>query len=66
MTFGRCFLKFPYQQMLTLVNDSDLPGCYGVLPQVWHRVCLLPSNVIEGFVRKKRGLDKTLLVYIQT
>ncbi|XP_071670318.1 hydrocephalus-inducing protein homolog isoform X2 [Patagioenas fasciata] len=33
MTFGRCFLKFPYQQMLTLVNDSDLPGCYKVLPQ---------------------------------
>ncbi|NXG37545.1 HYDIN protein, partial [Dromaius novaehollandiae] len=31
--FGRCFLKFPHQQMLTLVNDSDLPGCYGVLPQ---------------------------------
>ncbi|CAM9162906.1 unnamed protein product [Bubo scandiacus] len=31
--FGRCFLKFPYQQMLTLVNDSDLPGCYRVLPQ---------------------------------
>ncbi|KAF1661855.1 hypothetical protein FQA23_0006661, partial [Aptenodytes patagonicus] len=33
VTFGRCFLKFPYRQMLTLVNDSDLPGCYGVLPQ---------------------------------
>ncbi|NXA22511.1 HYDIN protein, partial [Ibidorhyncha struthersii] len=33
MTFGQCFLKFPYQQMLTLVNDSNLPGCYRVLPQ---------------------------------
>ncbi|KAM6294461.1 hydrocephalus-inducing protein homolog [Aegotheles albertisi] len=33
VTFGRCFLKFPYQQMVTLVNDSDLPGCYRVLPQ---------------------------------
>ncbi|XP_042653703.1 LOW QUALITY PROTEIN: hydrocephalus-inducing protein homolog [Tyto alba] len=33
VTFGRCFLKFPYQQMLTLVNDSDLPGCYQLLPQ---------------------------------
>nr|XP_056718300.1 hydrocephalus-inducing protein homolog [Euleptes europaea] len=31
--FGRCFLKFPYQQMVRLVNDSDLPGCYGLLPQ---------------------------------
>ncbi|KGL84882.1 Hydrocephalus-inducing protein, partial [Tinamus guttatus] len=33
LSFGRCFLKFPYQQTLTLVNDSDLPGCYGALPQ---------------------------------
>ncbi|XP_075289597.1 hydrocephalus-inducing protein homolog isoform X3 [Opisthocomus hoazin] len=33
VTFGRCFLKFPCRQMLTLVNDSDLPGCYGLLPQ---------------------------------
>ncbi|NXK55437.1 HYDIN protein, partial [Chauna torquata] len=31
--FGRCFLKHPYQQTLTLVNDSDVPGCYGILPQ---------------------------------
>ena len=51
--------------MLTLVNDSDLPGCYGVLPQVCHRIRLLPSNVIKGFISKKRVLDKTLLVYIQ-
>ncbi|KFQ25138.1 Hydrocephalus-inducing protein, partial [Merops nubicus] len=33
VTFGRCFLQFPSQRMLTLVNESDLPGCYGVLPQ---------------------------------
>ncbi|XP_053944033.1 hydrocephalus-inducing protein homolog [Cuculus canorus] len=33
VTFGQCFLKVPYQQMLTLVNDSDVPGCYRVLPQ---------------------------------
>ncbi|NXU75860.1 HYDIN protein, partial [Oreotrochilus melanogaster] len=33
VTFGRCFLKHPYQQMLTLVNNTDLPGCYRVLPQ---------------------------------
>ncbi|KAH1181798.1 hypothetical protein KIL84_005524, partial [Mauremys mutica] len=31
--FGRCFLKFPYEQMVMLVNDAELPGCYGVLPQ---------------------------------
>ncbi|XP_061217731.1 hydrocephalus-inducing protein homolog isoform X3 [Neopsephotus bourkii] len=53
MTFGRCFLKFPYQQMLTLVNDSDLPGCYGVLPQerkdtaaVWYSSSM-PCGIIQ-------------------
>ncbi|XP_069073573.1 hydrocephalus-inducing protein homolog [Pleurodeles waltl] len=33
LRFGRCFLQYPYQQTVTLVNDSDLPGCYGILPQ---------------------------------
>ncbi|NXK78019.1 HYDIN protein, partial [Amazona guildingii] len=53
MTFGRCFLKFPYQQMLTLVNDSDLPGCYGILPQehkdtaaVWYSSSM-PCGIIQ-------------------
>ncbi|NXX62461.1 HYDIN protein, partial [Scopus umbretta] len=53
VTFGRCFLKFPYQQMLTLVNNSDLPGCYGVLPQehtedaaVWYS-SPVPCGIIE-------------------
>uniref|UniRef100_A0A672UG67 HYDIN axonemal central pair apparatus protein n=1 Tax=Strigops habroptila TaxID=2489341 RepID=A0A672UG67_STRHB len=53
MTFGRCFLKFPYQQILTLVNDSDLPGCYGVLPQehkddaaVWYSSSM-PRGIIQ-------------------
>ncbi|NXS73554.1 HYDIN protein, partial [Pandion haliaetus] len=53
MTFGRCFLKFPYRQMLTLVNDSDLPGCYGVLPQerkedaaVWYS-SPVPCGIIQ-------------------
>lgn len=63
VTFGRCLLKFPYRQMLTLVNDSDLAGCYRVLPQVWHRIRLLPSIVINGFIEGvglDRGLDKAL------
>ncbi|NXC39739.1 HYDIN protein, partial [Penelope pileata] len=33
VTFGRCFLQHRYQQALTLVNDGDVPGCYGLLPQ---------------------------------
>ncbi|XP_021264314.1 hydrocephalus-inducing protein homolog isoform X3 [Numida meleagris] len=31
--FGRCFLQHPYQRALTLVNDGNVPGCYGLLPQ---------------------------------
>ncbi|XP_053937812.1 hydrocephalus-inducing protein homolog [Cuculus canorus] len=33
VTFEKCFLKVPCQQTLTIVNDSNLPGCYRVLPQ---------------------------------
>ncbi|KAM9269036.1 LOW QUALITY PROTEIN: hydrocephalus-inducing protein homolog [Cariama cristata] len=53
MSFGRCFLKFPYQQTLTLVNDSNLPGCYRVLPQkhkedaaVWYS-SPMPYGIIQ-------------------
>ncbi|XP_056680687.1 hydrocephalus-inducing protein homolog isoform X2 [Monodelphis domestica] len=30
LNYGYCFLKYPYQQTVQLVNDDDLPGCYGV------------------------------------
>ncbi|XP_059006937.1 hydrocephalus-inducing protein homolog [Mustela lutreola] len=33
--FGRCFLKYPYEKTVQLVNQDDLPGCYTVLPQVY-------------------------------
>lgn len=32
--FGRCYLKYPYEKTIQLVNPDDLPGCYEVLPQV--------------------------------
>ncbi|XP_006860378.1 PREDICTED: hydrocephalus-inducing protein homolog [Chrysochloris asiatica] len=32
--FGRCFLKYPYEKAIQLVNNDNLPGCYEVLPQV--------------------------------
>ncbi|NXY09427.1 HYDIN protein, partial [Pteruthius melanotis] len=31
--FGHCCLKVPYEEKLTLLNHSDVPGCYRVLPQ---------------------------------
>ncbi|KAM9191706.1 LOW QUALITY PROTEIN: hydrocephalus-inducing protein homolog [Dugong dugon] len=36
--FGRCFLKYPYEKTLQLVNNDDLPGSYEVLPQVYEDV----------------------------
>ncbi|XP_030099412.1 hydrocephalus-inducing protein isoform X1 [Mus musculus] len=33
--FGRCFLKYPYEKTIQLVNHDDLPGCYKVLPQLY-------------------------------
>ncbi|XP_036044752.1 LOW QUALITY PROTEIN: hydrocephalus-inducing protein homolog [Onychomys torridus] len=33
--FGRCFLKYPYEKTIQLVNPDDLPGCYKVLPQLY-------------------------------
>lgn len=58
--FGRCFLKFPYQQMVMLVNDTELPGCYGVLPQVCFLI--LPfccfSYISMGLCEKGRGISR--------
>ncbi|KAL2300220.1 hypothetical protein Nmel_012186 [Mimus melanotis] len=54
VTFGHCCLKFPYTQKVTLVNDSDFPGCYHVLPQedkeqatAWYSAPE-PSGIIEA------------------
>ncbi|XP_074708612.1 hydrocephalus-inducing protein homolog [Strix uralensis] len=65
--FGRCFLKFPCQQTLTLVNDSDLPGCYRVLPQehkedaaVWYS-----SPVPWGIVQPRGSVEVPLTLEAQ-
>ncbi|XP_069731691.1 hydrocephalus-inducing protein-like [Phaenicophaeus curvirostris] len=53
VTFGQCFLEVPYQQMVTLVNDSDLPGCYRILPQEYKDATavqyssLVPCGIIQ-------------------
>ncbi|NWT76775.1 HYDIN protein, partial [Prunella himalayana] len=54
VTLGHCCLKVPYEEKLTLVNDSDFPGCYCVLPQkhkekaaAWY-FSSVPSGIIEA------------------
>ncbi|NXX95861.1 HYDIN protein, partial [Centropus bengalensis] len=65
--FGRCFLKVPSQQMLTLVNDSDLPGCYRLLPQdhedaaaVWYS-----SPVPCGIIQPHSSVEVPLILEAQ-
>ncbi|XP_063024383.1 hydrocephalus-inducing protein homolog [Melospiza melodia melodia] len=51
---GHCCLKVLYDEKVTLVNDSDFPGCYCLLPQehkeeaaAWYS-SLAPSGIIEA------------------
>lgn len=30
----KCFLDYAYEQPVKLINNSDLPACYGLLSQV--------------------------------
>ncbi|NXX22836.1 HYDIN protein, partial [Podargus strigoides] len=52
VTFGRCLLELPSERAVTLVNSSDLPACYRVLPQdrkdaaVWYS-SPVPCGVIQ-------------------
>ncbi|NXU58594.1 HYDIN protein, partial [Turnix velox] len=53
VTFGRCLLKFPCQQVLTLMNNSDHAACYRLLPQagkedaaVWYS-SPVPCGIIQ-------------------
>ncbi|XP_060779913.1 hydrocephalus-inducing protein homolog [Neoarius graeffei] len=33
LQFQHCFLGYPYEQTITLINDTNLPACYGLLAQ---------------------------------
>ena len=32
--YGRCFIRYPYEKMVVLKNETDLPAKYEFLPQV--------------------------------
>ncbi|NXN12226.1 HYDIN protein, partial [Indicator maculatus] len=65
--FGRCYLKLPAQQLLTLVNDSDLPGCYGLLPQAHQEdaAVLYSSPVPCGIIQPHSSLEVPLTLEAQ-
>ncbi|XP_063024385.1 hydrocephalus-inducing protein homolog [Melospiza melodia melodia] len=55
---GHCCLKVLYDEKVTLVNDSDFPGCYCLLPQVWPCIHLLPSDFTGGVIRGIKGCQE--------
>ena len=32
--YGRCFIRYPYEKIVVLKNETDLPAKYELLPQV--------------------------------
>lgn len=34
LDYGRCFIRYPYENMVVLKNETDLPAKYELLPQV--------------------------------
>ncbi|XP_069510876.1 hydrocephalus-inducing protein homolog [Ambystoma mexicanum] len=67
LRFGRCFLQYPYQLTAKLVNDSDLPACYGVLPQELeeHPRVLYSSPTPRGIINPLSTEEIPLVVEAQ-
>ncbi|XP_068021953.1 hydrocephalus-inducing protein homolog [Melanerpes formicivorus] len=67
VTFGRCYLQLPAQQLLTLVNDSDLPGCYALLPQEQQEeaAVLYSSPVPCGIIQPHSSVEMPLTLVAQ-
>lgn len=52
LDYGRCFLHHPYELLVNLVNESDLPAKYELLSQVFtfiHVNFLMGTFNIEVF-----------------
>ncbi|XP_077975805.1 hydrocephalus-inducing protein homolog isoform X2 [Styela clava] len=58
INFGRCFLNYPYQLNAKLLNDSDLPAKYDLLPQVREEL----STIVYGSPRPKGILEPRAVV----
>ncbi|XP_015224105.2 hydrocephalus-inducing protein homolog isoform X3 [Lepisosteus oculatus] len=53
LDFHKCFLGYPYQKTVKLMNNSDLPACYGLLSQEYEEFPALlyssphPRGILE-------------------
>ncbi|XP_039707976.1 hydrocephalus-inducing protein homolog isoform X13 [Pteropus medius] len=65
--FGRCFLKYPYEKSVQLVNHHDLPGCYELLPQVYEDApaVLLSSPRPSGIIPPRSTIHIPLALETQ-
>jgi len=54
LQFHHCFLGHPYEQSFELINDTHLPACYGLLPQV------IPPNQVKFIVFSIAALSSFL------
>ncbi|XP_067276661.1 hydrocephalus-inducing protein homolog isoform X2 [Pseudorasbora parva] len=53
LQFQHCFLGHPYEQSFQIINDTDLPACYGLLPQPYEEdpVLLYSSPHARGVIQ---------------
>ncbi|NXP48865.1 HYDIN protein, partial [Heliornis fulica] len=67
VTFGQCLLNFPYNQTLTLVNNSHVPGCFRLLPQEHEEedAVLYSSHVSWGIIKPKSYVNIPLKLKVQ-
>ena len=47
LDYGRCFLHHPYELLVNLVNESDLPAKYELLSQVYFYTCKFSHGYIQ-------------------
>ncbi|XP_041883690.1 hydrocephalus-inducing protein-like [Corvus kubaryi] len=49
LCYDECHPKEPYERKFLVVNNSHIPGCYGLIAQVWHHIrLLLAEEIISG------------------
>ncbi|XP_047678536.1 hydrocephalus-inducing protein-like isoform X5 [Tachysurus fulvidraco] len=63
LQFQRCFLGYPYEKTIRLINDTNLPACYGLLDQKYEEnPSLLYSTVHPRGVIQPYSIEEIPLV----
>ncbi|KAL4630327.1 hypothetical protein GN956_G15741 [Arapaima gigas] len=64
----RCFLSYPYQKCVRLINDGDLPACYGLLSQDFEKQPSLvySSSHPRGILQPHEEVEIPLVLQAKT